>query len=60
MQEATSLSADSPDLKAEYAATKWLEINRPDYRDVVAKTFESIKREVVENRDAILGGMSQA
>ena len=60
MQEATSLSADSPDLKAEYAATKWLEINRPDYREVVAKTLESIKREVIENRDAILGGMSQA
>lgn len=58
MQEATKLSADSEDLKAEYAATKWLEINRPDYRDVVAKTLESLKQEVIQNRDAILGGVA--
>lgn len=43
------------DLKAEYAATKWLEVNRPDYREVVAGTLESIKQEVITNRDAILG-----
>jgi hypothetical protein len=42
-------------LKAEYAATKWLEINRPDFRDVVSATIEEIKQEILANKDAILG-----
>src|SRR5680860_316772 len=35
LQKATGLDANDPNLRAEYAATKWLEVNRPDYRDVV-------------------------
>jgi len=46
---------DDPNLRAEYAATKWLEVNRPDYRDVVAQVLEEIKKEVTANRDKILG-----
>lgn len=46
---------NSVHLKAEYAATKWLEINRPDFRDVVAATIEEIKQEIISNKDAILG-----
>lgn len=42
-------------LKAEYAATKWLEINRPDYKNVVAEVMNELKQEVVANRDAIIG-----
>jgi hypothetical protein len=42
-------------LKSEYAATKWLEVNRPDYRDVVAKTLDQLKQEIAQSRDAILG-----
>jgi len=30
-------------------------VNRPDYRDVVAKTLEELKQEIIQNRDAILG-----
>lgn len=60
MQQATGLDANSPELQAEYAATKWLEVNRPDYRDVVAKTLETLKQEVITNRDAILGTPPQA
>src|SRR5690349_5829406 len=30
IQQATNLPADSPALRSEYAATKWLEVNRPD------------------------------
>lgn len=52
---ASSLPANDPALRAEYTATKWLEVNRPDYRDVVAKTLEEIKEEIRQNRDAILG-----
>lgn len=39
---------------SEYVATKWLEVNRPDYRQVVATVLEEIKQEIIENRTAIL------
>lgn len=42
-------------VKAEYASLKWLGINRPDYRDVVAAVMEELKQETIKNRDAILG-----
>lgn len=39
LQETTDMSGDTPpDLAAEYAATKWLETNRPDYRTAPART----------------------
>ncbi len=53
--QASGLPADSGDLAAEFAATKWLEVNRPDYRDVVKATLDAIKAEIMENKDAILG-----
>lgn len=58
IQQAAAQAGVTPsqaDLQAEYAATKWLEVNRPDYREVVAKTLEELKQEVIQNRDAILG-----
>lgn len=55
IQQASGLAVDDPALRAEYAATKWLEVNRPDYRDVVSRTLEELKAEIVQNRDAILG-----
>ncbi len=60
LAQATNLPVDDPVLKAEYAATKWLEVNRPDYRDVVARTLEEIKQEIMRNKDAILGTNTQA
>jgi hypothetical protein len=60
LAQATNLPATDPGLVAEYAATKWLEVNRPDYRDVVARTLEEIKQEIRQNKDAILGASSQA
>ncbi len=44
---------------AEYASLKWLGLNRSDYREVVAKTMEELKAEIIANRDAILGGGDQ-
>ena len=41
---------------AEYASLKWLGLNRPDYKDVVAQTMAELKSEIITNRDAILGG----
>ena len=58
LQQATGLEANDPRLVAEYTATKWLEVNRPDYRQVVAEVLDELKREITSNRDAILGGMT--
>lgn len=55
LQQASGLPAEDPGLAAEYAATKWLELNRPDYRSVVASVLEELKHEIMDNRDAILG-----
>ena len=55
LMQASNLPANDPGLRAEYAATKWLEVNRPDYRDVVAQTLEEIKQEISKSKDAILG-----
>lgn len=58
--DAAKLPLDSIELRAEFAATKWLEVNRPDYRDVVAQTLEELKQEIAANRDAILGNAPAA
>jgi len=42
-------------IRAEYASLKWLGLNRPDYRQVVASTMEELKAEIIANRDAIVG-----
>ncbi len=55
LQETTDTTGDNPpDLAAEFAATKWLEINRPDYRQVVAEVLEALKREIMGSRDQLL------
>ena len=54
IQEATKLDVNDPGLRAEYAATKWLEVNRPDYREVVASVLAEIKNEITSNRDKLL------
>ena len=55
IQQVSGLSEIDPVLRSEYAATKWLEINRPDYRDVVARTLDDLKREIAQSRETILG-----
>ena len=59
MQAATKLEPTDMNLKAEFVATKWLEVNRPDYRQVVAEVLDELKREIISNRDMILGMNSQ-
>ena len=58
LMQASNLPATDAGLRAEYAATKWLEVNRPDYRDVVAATLDEIKKEIIANKDAILGSIA--
>lgn len=52
-----SAPADVTDIMvlSEYGSLKWLEINRPDYKQVVASEMDALKSEIVQNRDAILG-----
>lgn len=35
-------------------ATKWLEINRPDYREIVTRTINEMKEEIRANRDRLI------
>src|SRR5262245_33777251 len=43
------------DANDEAGALKWLETNRPDYKQVVAEELEKLKQEVLANKDTILG-----
>ena len=36
-------------------AKKWLEINRPDYREIVNRTIEEMKDEIRANRAKLVG-----
>lgn len=42
------------DILCEYGSLKWLEVNRPDYRQVVAAEMDKLKQEIIQNKDAIL------
>ena len=35
-------------------AARWLEKNRPDYREIVTRTIEEMKEEIRQNRDKLL------
>lgn len=56
-QFASSAPEGTPEIEimSEYASLKWLEINRPDYRQIVAQELESLKQEIMSQKDAILG-----
>lgn len=43
-------------LLSEYGSLKWLELNRPDYKQVVASEMAALKAEIVQNRDSLLTG----
>lgn len=55
LQQATNLDVNDPNLRNEYVATKWLEVNRPDYRQVVAAVLDDLKKEIMSGKDKILG-----
>jgi hypothetical protein len=50
-------SASDLDIMCEYGSLKWLELNRPDYRQVVATELEQLKQEIMQNKEAILGAV---
>ena len=57
LQQATGLDVNDQNLRDEFVATKWLEVNRPDYRQVVSNVLEALKQEIMANREAILGSL---
>lgn len=56
-QFASSAPEGTPEVEimSEYASLKWLEMNRPDYRQIVAQELEALKGEIMSQKDAILG-----
>lgn len=42
------------DVVADYTATKWLETNRPNYKQVVEEVMNVLKQELLQNRETIL------
>lgn len=56
-QLASGVPEDTPEIVilSEYASLKWLSMNRPDYREVVRTVLDELKKEIMSNRDAILG-----
>lgn len=41
-------------LLSEYGSLKWLEMNRPDYKQIVAEEMDKLKSEIVANRDNLV------
>lgn len=60
LQTANKLSENDINLRSEYAATKWLELNRSDYRNVVGQVLEELKKEISDNKSVILNNASPA
>lgn len=53
-------NADATDdaLLSEYGAMKWLQLNRPDYPNVVAAVLDELKEEIRGNKDQIVGAQA--
>lgn len=58
LQESAPEDASELAVLCEYGSLKWLEVNRPDYRQVVAFELEALKKEISENAGTILGDQS--
>jgi hypothetical protein len=54
LAEKTGFKVGSNGLRNEYASVKWLNDNRPDYRDIVQGEVDNLKAEILANKDKIL------
>ena len=54
-QMASSAPQETTDLMlaSEYASVKWLGVNSPNYREVVAEELEKLRKEIIASRDQI-------
>lgn len=53
---AANPNASEADILSSYGSLAWLQVNRPDYPEVVKQTLDGLREEISKNRDAILGG----
>ena len=54
IQKTTGYDVADTRLLSEYAATKWLELNRPDYAQIVADVVSKMRQEIIDNKDQLL------
>lgn len=54
MKNGAPEGATDYDILCEYGSLKWLEMNRPDYKQVVADELEALKQEIMQNKDTLL------
>lgn len=54
LRQSAPADVSSVVLLSEYGSLKWLEINRPDYKQVVAGELEKLKGEITQDKDAYL------
>jgi hypothetical protein len=55
IKESLGNVADDVDLLSSYGSVKCLAVNRPDYPQIVETTLETLKQEIIDNKDKILG-----
>lgn len=51
-------NASEADVLSSYGSLAWLQVNRPDYPEVVRTTMSELRDEIAANRDAILGSVN--
>lgn len=54
-QALSAQSGDDANVLSEYAAMKWLSINRPDFTQVIAGVMQELKQELQANAKKIVG-----
>ena len=59
MMEQGGFVDGAPETLQEYASMKWLMKNRPDYAEIVNGVVGEVKKEIIANRESILGGTQQ-
>ena len=48
------------EILSEYLSVKWIQINRPDYSEIVKNTLEGLKQEIASKKDQILASFGVA
>lgn len=59
LKSSAPVDVDPLVLMSEYGSLKWLEMNRPDYKQIVAAELESLKAYIRENSQAFVGEPEQ-
>lgn len=54
IRERTGYDTNDIRLLADYASSRWLSMNRPDYQELVRGHVERLQQEILQNRDKLL------